>query len=309
MRVTVAICTWNRAQLLRQTLERMTQLSMPPAIEWELLVVNNGCTDDTDAVLTAYAGRLPMCRLCEPRPGLSNARNRAVQEATGQYILWTDDDVLVDERWLAAYCEAFARWPEAALFGGPITLEFAGSPPVWLRQILPRIAVLYAARDLGSQPSLLSVAGNRMPFGANFAVRARELRGHRFRPELGRYPNRSGLGCEETELLEELLCAGATGMWVPDAGVRHRVTPERQTIRYLRDQFEAYGEYVARRASRAGRQPKERPPDLWRMAVAAEFRYRFHRLVARPERWIEDLAAASEARGQLRGLTDWHGNA
>ena len=100
MRVTIAICTWNRCDLLRQTLERMTGLMQPPGTEWELLVVNNNCTDGTDQVLSGFEGRLPLRRVFESRPGQSNARNAAVGAARGEFILWTDDDVLVDPNWL-----------------------------------------------------------------------------------------------------------------------------------------------------------------------------------------------------------------
>jgi hypothetical protein len=58
MHVTVAICTWNRAGLLAQTLEQMRQLVIPPGVTWELIVVNNNCTDDTDQVIA---------RCCWPR--------------------------------------------------------------------------------------------------------------------------------------------------------------------------------------------------------------------------------------------------
>src|SRR5262249_56770240 len=58
-RLTVAICTWNRAGLLDQTLGRLRELEIPPGTEWELLVVNNNCTDDTDAVVARHAGSLP----------------------------------------------------------------------------------------------------------------------------------------------------------------------------------------------------------------------------------------------------------
>ena len=50
MKITVAICTWNRSALLDRTLSEMHGLLVPDGIEWELLVVNNNCTDDTDAV-------------------------------------------------------------------------------------------------------------------------------------------------------------------------------------------------------------------------------------------------------------------
>ena len=81
MIVTVAICTWNRAKLLDQTLTEMRKLRIPPGIEWELLVVNNHCTDETDAVIARHRGALPIQRLFEPRQGLSNARNCAVSTA------------------------------------------------------------------------------------------------------------------------------------------------------------------------------------------------------------------------------------
>src|SRR5215467_3645713 len=51
MDVTVAICTWNRAELLRQTLEQFTNITSPSGQTWELLVANNNCTDATDDVL------------------------------------------------------------------------------------------------------------------------------------------------------------------------------------------------------------------------------------------------------------------
>jgi len=80
--ITVAICTWNRARLLDQTLNHMRNLQIPPDVDWELLVVNNNCTDQTDTVIERYEGDLPIRRLFEARPGLSHARNRALAGGT-----------------------------------------------------------------------------------------------------------------------------------------------------------------------------------------------------------------------------------
>jgi glycosyltransferase involved in cell wall biosynthesis len=107
MHVTVAICSWNRARRLVQTLDSLTALAVPDGVDWELLVVNNNCTDDTDRVVASFTDRLPLRLLHEPTPGLSCARNRAVQHAAGEYILWTDDDVVVDSAWLTSYHRAF----------------------------------------------------------------------------------------------------------------------------------------------------------------------------------------------------------
>ena len=140
MRITVAICTWNRAELLDRTLSQMHNLRIPPGIEWELLVVNNNCTDDTDAVVARHAQVLPIRRLFEGSQGQSHSRNHALREAFGELIVWTDDDVLVDQDWLAAYVKAARDWPEASYFGGTITPWFAAPPPFWIERNLRSIA-------------------------------------------------------------------------------------------------------------------------------------------------------------------------
>src|SRR5581483_541916 len=106
MHVTVAICTWNRCKLRDQTLAQFQNLRIPEGVTWELLVVNNNCTDQTDLVLENYRSRLPLRRLFEPKQGHCHARNCAVAAATGELLLWTDDDVLVNPEWLAAYVAA-----------------------------------------------------------------------------------------------------------------------------------------------------------------------------------------------------------
>ena len=120
MFITVAICTRNRAELLCRAMDTIVALTIPAGVEWELIVIDNGSTDNTAEVLAGYKDRLPIRRVYEPVAGLSNARNRAVVEARGDYICWTDDDVLLDRGWLLKYHEAFARFPEIAYFGGPI---------------------------------------------------------------------------------------------------------------------------------------------------------------------------------------------
>src|SRR5688500_3500637 len=96
MQVTVIICTRNRADQLRRTLESAAAVDTPEHVSWELLVVDNGSTDHTPEVVESFSGRLPIRRVSEPEAGLSNARNRGVAEAKGDYICWTDDDVLID---------------------------------------------------------------------------------------------------------------------------------------------------------------------------------------------------------------------
>ena len=133
MHITVLICTRNRAEQLRRTLEAATAIETP-GTSWELLVIDNGSSDHTPEVVESFAERLPIRRVSEPQAGLSNARNRGVAEANGSYICWTDDDVLIDPHWLSAYAGAFAHHPEAAYFGGPIELVLEEPTPSWFRE-------------------------------------------------------------------------------------------------------------------------------------------------------------------------------
>jgi glycosyltransferase involved in cell wall biosynthesis len=101
--VSILICTRNRASHLRDTLRSVRQISIPDHLTPELIVVDNGSTDDTpEAVRATAIENLPLRRVVEPTPGVARARNTAIQNATGEILLWLDDDVRVPVDWL--YC-------------------------------------------------------------------------------------------------------------------------------------------------------------------------------------------------------------
>ncbi|MDP9201092.1 MAG: glycosyltransferase family 2 protein [Gemmatimonadota bacterium] len=278
----------------------MTRLAaLPVGVSWELIVVDNACTDRTVDVLESFMGRLPLRRVFEPKSGLSNARNAAIAEAHGGHIVWTDDDVLVGSEWLAAYVRAFARYPDVAFFGGPIAAWFDVPPAAWLMAVLPQVGGAFAVREFDARDEAITTTF--VPFGANMALRTDVLRATGFDPRLGRV--RAGmLGGEETALMSHLLARGETGRWVPGASVRHYIPPERQTIRHLRRYYSGEGVRMAL-VTNEGRQSRMlfgRPRWAWRAAIQNEIVYRVRRLTSRPEIWIEDLKRASAAWGFLR---------
>lgn len=303
-RITVAVCTRDRAVSLARTLDSMTTLEVPADLDWELLVVDNGSADDTHRVIASFARRLPLRGIEEERGGLAYARNRAVDVASGDYLLWTDDDATVDAGWLRAYSAAFRRWPEAAVFGGRVDAQFEGTPPAWLLRALWRVPGAFALRDLGSEPAPLAT-GTGLPYGANFGIRADEQRRYRYDPSLGRRPGGRIVSGEETDVISRVLEAGGKGWWVPDARVVHHISRERQTVRYLRRFYEGCGEGVGRAEARAGAEASggraEARARLVGRALIAEVRYRAARLVQPPERWIVALVAAAMALGRCRG--------
>src|SRR5262245_55115436 len=162
--VTVAICTWNRSALLRLTLDQLTNVRVPDGFDWELLVVNNNCTDATDSVCEEFRGRLPLRILHEAKAGQSHARNLAIREAKGSYIVWTDDDVLVDGEWLVGIIEAFSRFQADWVFGRSQP-KWQTRAPVWYSD---RFQGHFAVLDYGPEPFV--VEDRSRPFyGLNFA--------------------------------------------------------------------------------------------------------------------------------------------
>ena len=274
------------------------RMLIPTGIDWELLVVDNNSTDDTPVVLEEFMSRLPLRCISERCPGVSNARNAAVAQARGAYILWTDDDVLVDLHWLEAYVEAFERHGDAVVFGGPILPWFEGDPPQWLRSIFADVDVAYAARDFVGGDAPLSDLN--MPFGANMAFRTDVLKNHTFDVTLGRIAA-GMLGGEETAMIRSLLLDGHTGRWVSGARVQHYIPRARQTTRYLQEWYAGYGRMLVRLdAKSSGAETVRRPRWIWREVVVSELFYLFRRMWAPPSVWIRDLKRASTAQGQFK---------
>ena len=108
-------------------------------------------------------------RLLEPEQGHSNARNCAIGAAEGELLIWTDDDVLVDENWLAAYAAAARDHVEAIYFGGPIDPWFEGEVPFWIERHWDRVKGVFVIRDYGS--AIRRFEGKESPAGANMAFR------------------------------------------------------------------------------------------------------------------------------------------
>ncbi|HEY5722732.1 MAG TPA: glycosyltransferase [Allosphingosinicella sp.] len=243
----VVICTRDRAAQLRAALESACALRIPPGTAWELLVVDNGSGDSTAETALSFASRLPLRLVSEPVPSLCPARNRGAAEAKGRYLCWIDDDVLLDPDWLAAYLAAFRNHPEAAIFGGRILPRLDPPAPAWFARRMYEwpVANLVALRDMGDEESPVALEGGRLPWGANYAIRAEEQKLYAYKPEIGFSPRHVRRTGEETDLIYRILRDGGSGWWVPDCRVRHVIPAERQTLAYLEFYFEQAGRTAA----------------------------------------------------------------
>jgi GT2 family glycosyltransferase len=217
--------------------------------------------------------------------------------------VWIDDDVLVDAGLLTAYAEAFRRWPEAAVFGGRIRPRYEAPVEKWVIESETVLGGPYAIRDFGDHAQPLSADDeDHFPFGANWAIRAVEQRAFRYNPELGPVPNRIR-NQEETDLMRRLLGSGATGYWIPGAMVEHYIGRDRQTVRYIADYYESWGETLAfRNAAATAAAPFwfGIPRRIWPRVFGWWLFYHFCRFVSPAPVWVKNLEHYSWNKGMLR---------
>jgi glycosyltransferase involved in cell wall biosynthesis len=228
---TVALCTHNHADRLVRTLRDLEALKMPKA-KWELLVIDNGCSDGTPALLNGYTwpAGWTVRVVREDNLGLSNARNRAAAEARGEYIIFIDDDETPDADWLCAY-ERLIEGKRPDAFGSRIRVLFEDERPAWLQDELLGF--------LGEVNRFDEVTPLREPdtyfFGGNFGCRTAlvtPLGG--FDPMLGRKGS-VNIGGEEIDFYRRLLAHGHRVWWTPDAVIHHRIQAAKLNRKYFLD--------------------------------------------------------------------------
>lgn len=119
MDVSIIICTRNRAQSLKETLSAIANLEVPNGVRGEVLVVDNGSSDETRDVVSDAASPWGGVRWeREPRGGVAMARTLALRRARGDILLWTDDDVLPPRDWIGGMTEPIRRGECDAVAGG-----------------------------------------------------------------------------------------------------------------------------------------------------------------------------------------------
>ena len=260
---TVALCTHNHADRLVRTLTDLPGLR-PPEAPWEFLVIDNGCRDGTPELLSRHrwpeGWQVRVVR--EEKLGLSNARNRAIAEACGDYVIFMDDDETADPDWLCAY-ERLIRAHAPDAFGGRIRLLFEDTRPAWLKDEL-----LGFLGELNRADEICPLTDPYTSFhGGNFGLHKRVCeRVGLFDDMLGR-KGTDNTGGEEVDFYRRLLAAGFKVWWTPEAVIHHRIQAEKLTRGYFLDLHYRQGRVEAiRRRGHGSRLP---PPYLFGQLMRA----------------------------------------
>ncbi len=230
MDASIIICTYNRAESLKDTLAALAQLEAQPTREWEVLVVDNNSRDHTRQVVEEAQRAWPRLRyVFEPAQGLSHARNRGIAESTGEVILFTDDDVLPEADWMETTLNGLETF-QADACGGYIAPIWETPPPAWLTE---RFYGFLAVRT-DRTDNFMMTEESQAPFGANMAFRKSVFdRVGNFDVRRGRQGNVLA-GGEDIELFERILSAGLRAVFLGSSRVHHKVEAYRCTKRYLR---------------------------------------------------------------------------
>jgi glycosyltransferase involved in cell wall biosynthesis len=237
LNASIIVCTYNRCRQLRELLYSVTQLEVADSFHWELLIVDNNSTDDTRSVVDEFARRsaLPFKYIFEGQQGKSFALNTAVRHAQGEILLFTDDDVTVDNKWLVRMMDAFKDGSYVGV-AGKVVAVWNSEKPNWFEdrgtfRLMPAIVSF----DLGADRCELK----RPAPGVNVGFRSFVFAKYgSFRTDLGPTGGsvQGGLrmaAMEDTEFCQRLLAGGEKFLYEPGAVVYHPVEAHRTTKEYF----------------------------------------------------------------------------
>ena len=221
--ISAIICTHNRDTYLGAAIDSL--LAQDFTANFEVVVVDNGSSDRTRAVVEARLGDPRVKYVFEPTIGLSVARNTGARVASAEIIAYLDDDAVASVSWLQVLYTAYEHNSRLAIAGGKVTLLWPPNiePPSWLS---PGLAGNLGAYDLGDRMIYIQQPG-LTPRGLNYSLRRSflaEIGG--FDPQLGRV-GKNLLSNEELQMTEFALERGWQVAYLPEALVAHNVAPER----------------------------------------------------------------------------------
>lgn len=236
----IIVPTFNRADLLSRALQSIQNLKRPNGCAIEVIVVANNCTDHTRQVCQSSTGPYTVRHVEESRQGLNHARNRGALSASFGFLVYLDDDMLVDPDWLVACEEIISADRTVDAVVGPVRPDFVGKAS---RFAGPRAIASLSSKysDKGDRVSVLGVhEAHEMP-GCNFGVRRElvlALGG--FHPLLDRN-GRGMMGGGDSEFGYRLGVNNRKIVYIPGCAIEHQISEAKASLRGLVRRWKGVG--------------------------------------------------------------------
>jgi cellulose synthase/poly-beta-1,6-N-acetylglucosamine synthase-like glycosyltransferase len=211
MLISILITTKDRPEKLKQTLEAIASLDVPPEADYEVLVMDNGSANDAAAKICREMG--PTLRRAShfatvAGGGKSRAANAGFEMSHGEIIAFLDDDILPRQDWLSVIYREFSSDPDLGGISGRVELRDPKDLPFGIRQKTER-----ARLNLPMDASTLFI-------GCNFAVRRAVIEKHGlYDPLLG--PGARIGGGEDLDFCYRVWKAGERLVYEPSLFVYH----------------------------------------------------------------------------------------
>jgi len=222
-KISVAVCTYRRFELLGDCLELIRKQTLP-SNQYEIIVVDNSLQpEESKAFRDKLKGFDNLNYIITEKCGIAFARNVALEHCKAPILLFTDDDVRVPSTWCSDYLKVFENYPAAGVIGGRVDPIWPTSPPSWLSgQLLEPLAVLNWDVE-----EVTPVDERRWLVTANAGYRVKALkRGGGFCERLGR---KGKLPFWHAELGANLAIKslGYNMLYAPHIQVGHMIEPQR----------------------------------------------------------------------------------
>jgi glucosyl-dolichyl phosphate glucuronosyltransferase len=234
IRISVVVCTYNRAAILRTALESLCNQDIDRSL-YEIIVVDNNSTDNTRRVVESFTENGNVQYLFEKKPGPSHARNTGWKRAHGEYIGFFDDDAKAPENWLTV-ADTIIKDRSPDIFGGPYFPFYTSRRPAWFKKE-------YESFYPGSKPRLLSRTEHLC--GTNIFIKRTPLEeSGGFDATLGPHGDVMGYG-EETALMITIRNRkpDAEVLYDPTLYVFHLVRPDKMKMGWILHNLFISGQY------------------------------------------------------------------